>query len=316
MVYELDLLLYEQENSYYMNKYQMQAKLELDAKAILGEGTIWHPDENRLYWVDIEGQKLHVYNPETRTDIEFETNDRIGTVVPVASGGMLVALQNGIYYFDSSTGSFHFINNPLPEKNIRFNDGKCDPAGRFWVGSMHLSQTKGAAALYRMNSDSAIHEVLKEVTVSNGILWTLDKKTMFYIDSPLRRIDAFDYNDTTGAISNRRIIITIPDGLGDPDGMSIDIEGKLWVALWGGYCVCRFDPDTSELLQKIEVPAPNVASCAFGGKNLDILYISTAREGMSAKQLIEYPLSGGIFSAEPGISGLRANFFVGKISQL
>ncbi len=299
-----------------MNKTQIQAKLEVDAKAILGEGTIWHPDENRLYWVDIEGRKIHIYNPETCSDIEIETNQRIGTVVPVKGGGILAAMQNGIYFYNITSGTFHFINNPLPDKEIRFNDGKCDPAGRFWVGSMHLSQITGAASLYRMNRDTSIDEVLREVTVSNGIVWSSDKKTMYYIDSPLRRIDAFDYNDTTGAINNRKTAVTIPEGLGDPDGMSIDIEGKLWVALWGGFCVCRFDPDTGEQLQKIEVPAPHVASCAFGGNNLDILYISTAREGMTTKQLNDYPLSGGIFSVSVGITGVRANYFTGKITQL
>lgn len=297
-----------------MSKSATYAAIEIDAKATLGEGTIWHPEENRLYWVDIEGQKLHIYDPETRRDIEFATSQRIGTVVPVTGGGVLLALQDGIYFFDTSTNSFHFINNPLPEKTIRFNDGKCDPSGRFWVGSMHLSQITGAASLYRMDADTSVHEVLREVTVSNGIVWTSDKKTMYYIDSPLRRIDAFDYDNTSGAINNRRIVATIPNGLGDPDGMAIDIEGKLWVALWGGFCVGRFDPLSGKLLQKIEVPAPHVASCAFGGKNLDVLFISTAREGMTAQQLQQYPLSGGIFSADPGITGVPANFFEGKIA--
>ena len=292
----------------------LTASLEIDAKATLGEGTIWHPLENRLYWIDIEGQKLHIYDPETGTDTVFATNQRIGTVVPVAGGGALVALQNGIYFFDTVTGSFHFINNPLPDKAIRFNDGKCDPTGRFWVGSMHLNQTAGAAALYRMDKDTSVYEMLKGITVSNGISWSQDKQTMYYIDSPLRTIDAFDYDDISGAIKNRRAIATVPDGLGDPDGMAIDTEGKLWVALWGGYCVGRFDPLTGDLLQKIEVPAPHVASCTFGGRDLDILFISTAREGMSANQLDKYPLSGGIFSVKTGLTGVRANFFQGELT--
>ncbi|WP_089320035.1 SMP-30/gluconolactonase/LRE family protein [Pontibacter ummariensis] len=289
------------------------AALELDAKARLGEGALWHPTENKLYWIDIEGEKLHVYDPATKKDTEFLAGARIGTVVPVQGGGALVALQNGIHKIDTKTGKLTFIANPLKE-GIRFNDGKSDPAGRFWVGSMALDSKKGAASLYRMDKDRSVHEVLDSVTISNGIVWSPDKKTMYYVDTPTMAVQAFDYNNETGEISNGRVVIRIPQSAGGaPDGMTIDAEGKLWVALWGAGAVTRWDPATGELLQRIEVPAPHTTSVAFGGKNLDKLYITSAREWLSPEQLEKYPLSGGLFVVEPGVRGVPAEFYEGAL---
>ncbi|MFT3702401.1 MAG: SMP-30/gluconolactonase/LRE family protein [Agriterribacter sp.] len=291
-----------------------KAILELDAKAFLAEGVLWHPLENRLYWVNIEGKELHLYDPETGIDKSFFLDERVGTVVPVKGGGALVALQNGIHFINTENGSLHLLVNPLPNSNIRFNDGKCDPQGRFWVGSMHLDQTESAASLYRLDTDGTVHEMVDQVTVSNGIAWTKDSTTMYYVDSPLKRIDAFDFDATTGSIANRRTIAVVPQGMGEPDGITIDTEGKLWVALWGGSCVARFDPSSGALMEKIEVAAPHVSSCTFGGKDLDILYISTAREGLTEEQLQKYPESGGLFSAQPAAKGVPANFYTGQIT--
>ena len=291
-----------------------KAILEIDARAQLGEGALWHPTENKLYWVNIEGRMLHIYNPVTKENQSLLVKERVGTVVPVESGGVLVALQNGIHFINTQTGALQFIANPLTGTNIRFNDGKCDPSGRFWVGSMHLQFTEGVASLYRMNTDKTVHKMLDDVTVSNGIAWTKDKKTMYYVDSYLRRIDAFDYDDADGAITNRRIVVTIPEGGGSPDGIALDEEGNIWAALWGANAVGRFDPRTGKLLQKIEVPAPNVSSCAFGGKNLDTLYITTARGELSKAQVEAYRLRGGLFSAERGAKGMPAEVFRGRIN--
>ena len=288
--------------------------LEIDAKAQLGEGALWHPTENKLYWVNIEGRTLHIYDPVTKENQSLWVKERVGTVLPVKSGGAMVALQNGIHFIKNQTGRLQIIVNPLTNNNIRFNDGKCDPSGRFWVGSMHLRFTEGTASLYRMDTDKTVNKILDGVTVSNGIAWTKDKKTMYYVDSHLRRIDAFDYSDADGAITNRRVVVTIQDGGGSPDGIALDAEGKIWAALWGANAVGKFDPETGELLQKIEVPAPNVSSCAFGGKELDTLYITTARGELSEAQLAAYPLSGGLFSIKPGVKGVPADFFTGTIN--
>ena len=162
----------------------LHAELLLDAKAMLGEGSIWHPKENKLYWIDIEGKSLHIYDPDTKEDKQFPLGSRVGTVVPVQNGGALVALQSGIQEIDTKTGKLTFITNPLPDPiNIRFNDGKCDPSGRFWVGTMALDSRKKGAVLYRMDKDKSIHQMLDSVTISNGIVWTADKKTMYYNDT-------------------------------------------------------------------------------------------------------------------------------------
>lgn len=290
-----------------------EATLVLDAKATLGEGALWHPDEKLLYWVDIEGKALHLFDPATAVDKVWPVGARVGTVVPVAGGGALVALQHGIHRIDTKTGALSCITNPIEEEDIRFNDGKCDPSGRFWVGTMALDTREGAAVLYRMNQDGSIHQMLDKLTISNGIVWTADQKTMYLIDTPTSKVQAFDYDPATGNISNRRDAFRIPSSEGSPDGMTIDAEGKVWIALHGGGAVTRWDPATGSMLQKITVPAPQTTSCAFGGENLDTLYITTAREGLSEEQLEQCPHSGGLFAVKPGVRGIAASFFRGEI---
>jgi sugar lactone lactonase YvrE len=298
----------------FIYKQNTTVELVLDAKARLGEGALWHPTEKKLYWVDIEGKALHIYDPATKKDTQFETGERIGTVVPVKGGGALVALQNGIHKIDTKTGKLTLLTNPLPDAQLRFNDGKCDPAGRFWVGSLALDSRKKGAALYRMDKDQRVQQVLDSVSISNGIVWSADRKTMYYVDTPTMSVQAFDYDDETGVISNGSIAFHIPESAGGaPDGMTIDAEGKLWIALWGAGAVTRWDPATGEMLQRIEVPAPQTTSVAFGGENLDVLYITSAREWLSPEQLAKYPLSGGLFSIKPGVRGMPAEFYKGKL---
>jgi len=262
--------------------------------------------------VDIEQRKLHIYDPVTGEDRELNVAERIGTVVPVEGGGALVALQSGIHNIDTKTGNLQFLANPLPDSMLRFNDGKCDPSGRFWVGSLALDSRRRGASLYRFDGDKRITTMLDSVSISNGIVWTADKKTMYYNDTPTMTVQAFDYDDATGEISNRRVAIKIPKGLGAPDGMTIDEEGKLWIALWGGGCVGRFDPDTGTLLQKVVVPAPNVSSCAFGGDDLSTLFITTARKWVKPEALDKFPSSGGLFAVKPGVRGVPASLYIEK----
>lgn len=298
--------------SYKKQPAEPVVQLVVDAKTELGEGSIWDPKEKKLYWVDIEGKALHLFDPVSGKDQSFSVGARIGTVVPVRGGGALVALQNGIHAIDTRTGKLRLLINPLMDTALRFNDGKCDPAGRFWVGTLALDNRRKGAVLYRFDKDKSLHLMLDSVSISNGIVWTKDKKTMYYNDTPTMTVQAFDYNNATGELSNRRVAIRIPRGAGSPDGMTIDADDKLWIALWGGGAVGRFDPLTGELLQKINVPAPNVSSCAFGGDRLETLYITTARAWVSNSKLAEFPLSGGLFSVKPGVHGVAANFYQEK----
>lgn len=294
-------------------KGEDKVKLELDIKSKLGEGAFWDHKEQRLFWIDIEGKKLHVYDPNSKKNISFDTPSRIGTVVPINKLEAVVALEDGIYVLNTSTGSFSLFSDVEADMPYnRFNDGKCDPNGNLWVGSMHLNQSAPKANLYRIDSEGAAEKMKDSITISNGIVWTKDKKTMYYIDTPTGHIQAFDYDESNSTISNGRVAVTIPDTLGKGDGMTIDEEDKLWVGLWDGDAVAQFDPLTGELLQKIEVPAHNVTSCAFGGKNFETLYITTSSLDMTEEEQKKYPLAGSIFKVNPGVKGVAGNFFMNK----
>jgi sugar lactone lactonase YvrE len=287
----------------------ISAELLLRAQAALGEGCIWHHGEQRLYWVDIDGCSWHIYDPKTGIDQCSPVPSKVGTVVPVENGDVLVPLQNGIHQINLANGELSFLVNPITSANIRFNDGKCDPSGRFWVGTIAMDGTPGAAALYRLDWDGSLHEMLQKVTISNGIVWTSDRRTMYYNDTPTQCVQGFDYDNETGNISSRRIAIQIPETDGSPDGMTIDAEDKLWIAMWGAGSVNRYDPITGDLLLQIILPAPNVSSCAFGGTDLKTLFITTARAGLTEAELIEFPLSGDLFYVHVNVPGVPANFY-------
>ena len=287
----------------------LHAESMLPAQAALGEGALWNPATAQLYWVDIEGRALHVFDPATGEDRRYPTGERIGTVVPMRNGHALVGLQTGIHEINLTTGQLTRRADPVTDEYLRFNDGKCDPAGRFWVGTFDLLLRAHAGTLYRHDPDGRTHVMLRRITNSNGLAWSLDKTTMYYIDTPTFAVQAFDYDDATGTIANPRVVIRIPEGSGGPDGMTIDAEGQLWVALWGGGAVHRYDPATGALLQVVRVAAPFTSSCAFGGTGLKTLFITTARAGLTPQQLQDFPLSGNVFAIEPGVAGVPAFFF-------
>lgn len=286
------------------------AQLEYQVEAQLGEGAFWNYKTQELYWIDIEGKKLNIYNPKSKTNKVIKTDSRIGTVVPVNETEVLTALEDGVYKTNVTTGtSTLFTNMTDVLKERRLNDGKCDPSGRFWVGSMHLKQETGKAKLFAIDETGKLTVKIDSVTISNGIVWTANKKTMYYIDTPTSTIKSYDFDNTTGTISNGKIAVEIPISLGFPDGMAIDSEDMVWVGMWNGNAVIRFNPKTGKVIQKIEVPAHNITSCAFGGKNLDELYITSARVDMTDEELIKYPLSGSVFKVIPGVKGVKSSFF-------
>lgn len=289
----------------------MEAQLVFDAKATLGEGPFWDARKQKLYWVDIMEKKIHIHHPDTNEN-EFITVDHlIGTVVARESGGFIAATQHGFYEV-AEDGTQTLIVDPEKElPDNRFNDGKCDPAGRFWAGTMHLDENEPSGSLYVLDQNLQVKKMLSNITISNGLAWTDDHKTMYYIDSPTKQVVAFDYDLSTGSISNKRVVVTIPEGEGIPDGMTIDADGNLWVAQWGGYKVSKWDPKTGKRLDEVKVPAKQVTSCVFGGKNLDELYITSARRGLDEEELTAYPHSGGVFRVKTDVKGSETFLFKG-----
>lgn len=290
-----------------------EVELVLDTKSDLGEGAIWNYKTGELLWVDITAKILNFYHPKLKNNKEMFTGQMIGTVVPAESGKVMVALQNGFYQLDPETGTKKLITNP--EEGIegnRFNDGKCDPAGRFWAGTMSTTGKRQAGALYRLDPDSSVHKMIDNVGTSNGIVWSPDYTKMYYIDTPTRKVMAWDYNNETGEISNPKTAIEVPEEMGYPDGMTIDEDGNVWIALWSGSAVGCWNPETGELLRTIGVPAKNVTSVAFGDDDLGTLYITTARQGTSDEELEKFPHAGGVFKTRPGVKGVEAFFFKGE----
>lgn len=277
----------------------------------LGEGAVWNQKTGELYFIDIEGKKWYAFNPKTDNLETHDLDNRIGTIVPTHDDDkVILALDNGIYEYARSTKTSKLLSDPEPNRpDMRMNDGKCDPAGRFWVGSMHLEQTIGAASLYKIEPDGSFQKMVPDVTISNGIVWSLDEKTMYYIDTPTGKVKAYDYEKSTGKINYKKDAIDVPVSLGYPDGMTIDAEGMLWIALWNGNSVTRWNPNTGELLNQVKMPAHNVSSCAFGGDDLGTLYVTSARVDMTEEELEAMPNSGDVFAFRPGVKGVEANFF-------
>lgn len=287
-----------------------QAELAYEIKAALGEGALWNYKTQEFYWVDIEGKTFNIYNPSTGKNKVFQTPSRAGTVVPYSDDEVVLALENGIHSLNLQTSETALLTDMSPELDgRRLNDGKCDPSGRLWVGSMHFDQIKGTAKLFMIDHDSSYVTKKDSVTISNGIVWSSDKKTMYYIDTPTSEIKAYDYDNDTGSISNERVVVKIAKELGSPDGMTIDAEDKLWVGMWNGNAVLRFDPESGKVIGKVTVPAHNVTACAFGGKDLNTLYITTASLDMTQEEQEQLPLSGSLFKVTLNVKGVKTNFF-------
>jgi sugar lactone lactonase YvrE len=277
-------------------------------KSLLGEGPVWLPNRKQLVWVDIENMLVVIFDAETSKERVITLNQRIGAIVPEIDGRMICALQHGFYILNLENESLELITDPEASMpGNRFNDGKCDAAGRFWAGTMPVSGYEPQGSLYCLHGDGHAHRMVTNIGCSNGIAWSSDNKIMYYIDTFTSRVDRFDFNLLNGEINNRQVAFHIPAELGFPDGMTIDSEGMLWVALWDGHCISRWNPNTGECLKKVELPVSRVTSCCFGGPDFDELYITTASIGLTKEQLELEPLAGRVFKYRPGVTGMPVN---------
>lgn len=290
----------------------MWAECVLDVRCGLGEGPVWDEREGLLYWVDIMTGRVHRWAPERGRVETMETGEPVGAVALCEDGGLVCAVQSGFAVAERFGGGLRRLAAyEEASAEIRMNDGKCDAAGRFWAGTMAFDFRPGAGALYRLDAQGRVERVLEDVTISNGMDWSEDGTRMYYIDSPRRTVDVFDFDAERGAIANRRAVIEIPEEAGMPDGMTLDAEGRIWVALWGGGAVRCYSPE-GKLEEVIEVAAPQTTSCCFGGGDLGVLYITSARGGLSEEQLAAAPQSGGVFAARTGARGRAARRYRGQ----
>jgi sugar lactone lactonase YvrE len=271
------------------------------------EGPFWYGD--RLGWVDIMAGRLWVagYDGATLTGPRsYDVGRPLGAAVPRVEGGWILAAGTAFLRLDEDGTVTPLTDDLADPERVRMNDGKCDPAGRFWAGTMDYDEERPIAALYVHDAATGVRTVLEGVTISNGLTWSLDHRTMYYIDTPTGRVDAFDYDEYTGEIANRRPFAEIEGG--HPDGMTIDDEGCLWVALWGGGAVRRLDP-SGRPIATVRLPVTNVSSCCFGGPGGTTLFITTSRQGLSEEQRRKEPEAGRIFRTDPGVSGKPSTRF-------
>ena len=279
-----------------------------EAGATLAEGPLWEEKTGSLLLVDIPAGKVHRLQPDAPSVSSLEVGAPVSSVIPRAAGGLVVTMIDTLVSVDDDGKSRTDLAR-FEGAGDRMNDAKCDPKGRLYAGSM---STSGGftGSLYRVDANLEVVALVSEVGISNGLAWSSDRLSMYYIDTPLGTVDRFSYDPGTGDISDRTVVVRIDPGFGAPDGMCVDTEDHLWVAIWGGGVVLRYDP-AGVLVGELEVPAPRVTSCCFGGDDYDELYVTTAREGMSDGELDRYPLSGSVFRFSPGMVGTPPVALVG-----
>lgn len=279
-----------------------------EGKNLLGEGPLWLADEEILCWVDILKNELHIYCFVNEQKCSYVYQDPITLLMEIEdSGELIVAMKGGVGRVNLKTGQLIKLRDLEKDKsNSRTNDGGVDSKGRLWVGTMDLQFREGAGSLYQLTDEGFVAKV-ENTTIANGLVWSKDGKTMYFIDSPLKTVKAYHFDADKASIKLIGDVIRIPEELGAPDGMTIDEDNMLWIAHYGGYSVGKWDPTNGELLEKIKIPAPNVTACCFGGADMKTLFITTARQEMSEKELEEYPLSGSVFYLKTDVSGIKRN---------
>lgn len=299
----------------------------LRAQALIGESPTWDADSGRLLWVDVLRGELHSSDVGSGSDRVFSVGTALGAVALRRTGGVVVAAGDGFAFVGDSaleaasgelrgadlTWVWRLGNSEVGSLgptglSVRMNDAKCDRLGRLWGGSMTVERIPGACSLYRLDADHTVTCMVENVTLSNGIAWSPDYDKMFYVDTPTRRIDVFEFDEHEGRLRDRRPFTHIAEGCGNPDGITVDEDGCVWVALARGGAVHRYKPD-GEIALAVDVPAGLVTSVTFGGPQLDLLFVTTGCVGMSELELFEKPLSGSVLVYEVGTRGMAPERF-------
>ena len=289
-----------------------EPELVVDCRNILGESVVWCPNQRKLYWVDIEQSELHRLDLHTGETEVWKTPERIGSFAFHENDGLLVAFESGFAFYEPMSGEvtrIHDVEAELP--TTRLNDGRCDRQGRFIAGAMNESPSgESIASVYRLDPDLSMHKLISGVVCANSTCFSPNGRTMYFADTPAAEIWAYEYDPATGELSNKRVLCEFTDQPGLPDGSTVDAEGYIWNAQWNGHRVVRYAPD-GLVDRVIEMPVLNPTCVAFGGDDLDVLYITTARFHMTPEQIAAEPLSGGLFALQPGVKGLPEPRFSG-----
>lgn len=282
----------------------------LEARALLGESPVWDAEARALYWLDILGPAVHRFDPASGADTAWPMPELVAALVRRRAGGLVVGTRDRFAAFDPRDGRLHPLATlaPMPA-NARINDARCDRAGRLWTGTMDMGVRPDRGALFRIDR-GAVACVLDPVTLSNGLGWSPDGRTMYFTDTAARAILAFDFDAASGALANRRVFASVPVGAGRPNGLAVDREGGVWSVRSDGWRVVRYRADGT-LDREIVMPVPRPTGCAFGGRDLGTLYIASARVRLPIDVLEEAPLSGGLFAIEAGVRGLAEGAYAG-----
>lgn len=287
---------------------RLATRLALDARDLLGEGPSWHADAGELSWVDINRGLLRRWRPDTGAEDALELGAPVSFAIARDGGGWVIGRRERVALIGPDGRESPLMEVAEPPADTRFNDAKCDVAGRLWAGTMSTVRRPGDGRLYRIDPDGEVEEVVSSTTISNGLAWSPDNALFYFIDSTTRTIDAFDFDVERGRIENRRAFVAIEPHDGLPDGLTVDQQGGVWVCLFGGASVRRYDAE-GRLDAVAQLPASNPTSAAFGGRSLDRLYVTSARHRLSSKQLDEEVLAGALFEISTGVRGLPANRF-------
>lgn len=278
----------------------------------LGESPVWCTEQKKLFWVDGRAPAILSYDPDTGATERWAAPALIGCIGLRRGGGLVAAMQTGFHVFDFATGAFTSLADPesdLPEN--RFNDGRCDRAGRFWSGTMNDLRREPAGALYRLDPDTTVTRIRDDMVVPNSICWSLDDRTMYLADTYRHHILAYDFDIGSGTIHNPRMFVDATSGhRGRPDGSTVDSEGFVWNAEYAGGCIIRYTPD-GRIDRIIDMPVSLPTSLAFGGPDLETLFITSATQRLSEVELAAQPLAGGLFAVDVGIRGVPEPVFAG-----
>jgi sugar lactone lactonase YvrE len=287
----------------------VKAEHVLTVGAQLGEGPLWSPRENALYWIDIVGRNIHRWNPSSGQRETTMFSQWICALAHRAGGGLIGAVEDGIAFIDFEKGSFEVIANPLADRSVRFNDASIDRRGRYWSGTMLREDQKPVCSFYKLDHDLTVTEMDKGFSLSNGIGFSPDDSRMYVSDSVQRTVFVYDFDIENGTIRNRRPLFEVEEADGYPDGLTVDAEGFIWLCHWDGWKVTRHAPD-GKVVDTIETPVPRPTSCAFGGKDFSTLYITSAIMDLIPEQFAKAPQSGDLFAVKPPVPGVAEFEFI------